>query len=119
MRLPRARRGEIGVGLVVADGLHGAADPHLPAQRLPVEAHRGLPGGEDLPALAALEIRVEDEALRVEALEQHHAHVGQAIRIDGRQRDAVRVVRLGEGGFLQPGAEKLQGLVGLGEVTSC
>ena len=99
-------RGEIGVGLGGADLRHRPAHPHLLPEALPVEAERRLGVGEQLPPLGALEIGEEDEPRRVEALEQHHPHVGQPVAVDGGERHRVGVVGLGGLRRLKPFAEK-------------
>ena len=79
-------RGEVGIGLRVVDDFDLALDPHLHAQHhaRPVEQQRGVRIGLQLAALAAVEVRVEDEAARVVRLQQHGARGGAALRIGGR-----------------------------------
>ena len=72
---------------------------------------------KDFAPLRALEIRVEDEAALVEPLEQNHPDIRHAVRVDGRQRHAVRVVGLALGGVVQPFGEQPERLGALGEVT--
>src|SRR5688572_1867581 len=55
-------RGEIGIRLGIAHLFDRTPDAHLAAQRLPVEAQRGLARRKQLHALLALHIGVEDEA---------------------------------------------------------
>ena len=113
-RGPRAGR-VIGIRLGIADGLdrrprRAPTGPgifqwkHSAALRI---------GGEFL-ALAALEVGVEHEAARIDALEQHHPRRGKAIRRGGRQADRVRVVRLGRRGLGHPGLEQGDRVVGGG-----
>ena len=53
--------------------------------------HRGLGIGGEFAPLLALLVGVEDEAAFVEALEQHHAHIRQAVGPDGCQRHRVGI----------------------------
>ena len=82
-----------------------------------MQHERGLGPGLELGALRAFGVRVEDEAARVGRLDQHHAHVRQAVRIDGGERRGVRIARLACLGCLEPGVEKPKRLVGLHKVT--
>ena len=73
-------RVEVRERLLVADALDRALDAHLAALQLPVQ-RRGRPGVRvELGGLAALAVRVEDEAARVVPLEQHHPHRGHPVR---------------------------------------
>src|SRR5205085_434834 len=65
---------EVSVGFLVRDGRHTALNAHLALQWLPVKAHRCLSAREELASLPALVVRVEDEALFVDALQQENAH---------------------------------------------
>src|SRR5262249_13890145 len=88
IRGPRAQAraavagGETGVGFGGADRLDGAAHADLPAQAFPMETERGLGVGLKLPSLRTLRVRIEGEAARIDILKQHHAHVGETVRID-------------------------------------
>ncbi len=62
--------------------------------------------GEELVALGALEVRVEHEARRIRRLEQHHANVGKAVFVHGRERHGGRIVDLRRRRILQPFAEQ-------------
>jgi len=66
----------------------------------------GVGVGRQLPALGAFEVGVEDEAGRIDVLEQHHANVGQPVRVGGGQRHGVGVVGLLRAGLLQPFGEE-------------
>src|SRR5215208_79307 len=79
--------GEVGVRLGVAHLLDASFHAHLQLQRLPVEAHRRPRVRQQLPALAALVVRVEDEALLIGALEQQHADRRLAIGVHRAQRE--------------------------------
>ena len=59
--------------------MHLALDAYLPAKRLPVKAEGCVAVCPDLAALAALGIRKEAEAFRLDLLNQHHAHTGYGI----------------------------------------
>ena len=79
---------------------------------------RSLGVAGELAALLALRIGIENEAALVEALEQHHAGVGQAVGVDGGERHGGGIARLALGRLLEPGGEQLQRLVGLSEITA-
>ncbi len=103
-------RGEIGVGLGVADRRDRPANPHLPPQGLPVEQQGRRRMRRQLAALGALQVGEEDEAVGIDALEQHHPHVGHAGLVHRGQGHGVAVVGLGLMGRLQPGLEQRQGI---------
>src|SRR5882724_6579017 len=105
----RPRR-EIGVGLFRGHLLHGPFDTHLALRGFPVKAERRLRMGQQLSALAALVVGVEDESAVIHALEQHHPQRGHAVRPDGGQRHRVRLVRLLVGCGLEPLVELLEGV---------
>jgi hypothetical protein len=109
--------GEIAVRLIRRDRLDTSAQPDLALQRLPIERQRRLRRCAQFPALHAVDVRVEDEAALVEALQQDHARIGQSVAIDGRQRHGVRIDRLRPFGLGEPGREQAQRLIGRGEVT--
>ena len=90
----------------------------LTLQRFPIKRQRRLRRAVKLVRLHAAEVGIEHEAALIEAFEQHHAHIGQAVGIDGRHRHGVGIDRLGALGFGEPGGEQAHGLVGLGEVTA-
>ena len=69
-------------------------------------------------AFDAAEVGVEHEAALIEALQQHHPHIGQAVGIDGRERHGVGVDRFGALGLGKPSRKQPQRLVGLGKVTA-
>ena len=54
----------------------------------------------------------------VEALQEDHAHVGQAVGVDGGERHGVRIVRLGRLRLAKPFGEQRQGFGGIGEVIT-
>ena len=78
---------------------------------LPVEAQRGMRLAQQLAALGAFEIGVEDEAARVGVLQQHHAHIRAAFGVDAGNRHRVRFIGLGFAGFFHPGVEQRHGIV--------
>jgi hypothetical protein len=63
--------------------------------------------GQQVLALAALMVGVEDEARRVEALEEDHAHGRRAVRSHGGQAERRRIVGFALVGFGVPRGEKL------------
>jgi hypothetical protein len=75
-----------------------------------VEEQCGLRVLGEVPALAALEIRIEDEAALVEALEQHHARRRPARCVGRREGHGVGVIGLARLGLLQPRGEAREGL---------
>ena len=83
-----------------------------------MEQQRALMGGVQLPSLLTVDIRVEDESAFIEALHQHHAHVGQSVGIDGGERHCGRVAWLACFCLLEPGGKQPQRLVGLREITA-
>src|SRR5262249_37715582 len=85
---------EIGVGFGVGDALDLALDPHLAPQRLPMEAESRLLLAADLSTLPALILGVEDEALVVMALQQHHADRRHPVGADSRQGHGIGIVGL-------------------------
>src|SRR5215471_8573714 len=75
--LGRARAAcEIGVGLCRAHACHCAAQADLAAQGFPVKSKAGPGVCGQFAALPAAVVGIEHEAALVEALEQHHAHIG-------------------------------------------
>ncbi len=76
---------EIGVALGVAHALDGAFDADLFFAFRPVETERrdGLP--VELVTLAAMSVRIENEAARVERLEEDDARARAAVRVDRRE----------------------------------
>ena len=75
--------------------------------------------GCQFPALGAPGVGEEDEAALVQPLQQHHAGIGKAILVHGRQRHGVRIVGLGLAGLLQPLGEKTEWFGRFGEITGC
>ena len=89
----RAAR-EIRVRLLRRDATHRSFGPHLFIQPRPVERNRRLRIGLQVGRLAALVIRVEDEAPGVEPMQQHDAHGGTArVAIGSRERQRRMVGR--------------------------
>jgi hypothetical protein len=92
LALPRAA-GEVGVGLGGVDRRDLALDADLASQAFPVEQQRRLGGRQQLPALAALIVGVEHEALGVIALQQHHPAGRHAVLAHGGQGHGGGIVR--------------------------
>ena len=79
--------------------------PRSPPRRAPGPAPGGAAtssestgppsGAQQFLALLALEIRVEDKTALIDALQQHHADIGQAFLIDGGERHGVGVIGFG------------------------
>src|SRR5215471_15837553 len=113
---PRAGR-EIGVRLSVVDDFDAAAQAHLAAERLPVKGERGSRVEAEFPPFLAVSIGVEHQTALVETLEQHHPHVRQPVRIDGRDRHCVGVDRLRSCRLLEPRREKREGIFRTPEIT--
>ena len=97
-----------GGGFGVGHMFDRALDPHLPAQGLPVEEQRRARVLGELPPLGALLVRIEDEAARPMALEQHHAHSRSAVRIGGRKRHGFGLVRLPRACLGEPVVEQCE-----------
>src|SRR5436190_12774527 len=96
---------DIALGLLPRGGSHRSLDPHLAAERLPMEEHRGARVGLELARLAAHVVGEEDEALLVGALEQHHPRGGRAVRRRRRDRHRLGQLHPGGAGLLEPGLE--------------
>src|SRR5207244_12619129 len=79
---PRPRR-EVGLRLLTGDSLDPPLDPHLAAERIPVEEKRRARIRVEFGCLTADVSREEDEAVFVGALEQHHPHRARAVRPRG------------------------------------
>jgi hypothetical protein len=62
-------------------------------------------------------VRIEHEAGRVGALQEHHADVRHSVLVDGRERHRVRVVGLAPLRIAEPFGEEGEGVVMLAEVT--
>ncbi len=62
--------------------------------------------GSELLALCALQVGVEDKAVRIRTLQQDHPRVRHAVRVDRRQGHGVGIVGLALRGLLQPGVEQ-------------
>jgi hydroxyacylglutathione hydrolase len=90
---PRARR-EVRVGFLVAHGSDASLDPNLALQRRPVKIHRGAAIGRELPPLAALEIRVKDEAALLDGFEQQYPDGRLTVFRGRRQRKGGRIGHL-------------------------
>src|SRR5664280_1569214 len=75
--------GEVGVGLLCASPVGRSLDPHLAAQRLPVEQEGGMGVLGQLMALGAVVVGEERESIDAPGLEQHHAHRRTALGIGG------------------------------------
>ena len=67
--------------------------------------------------LGAVEIRIEDEASFIEALQQHHADIRKAVSAGGRERHRVRIVWLRARGLLHPKREQCEWFGFGGEIT--
>lgn len=107
----------IGVGLGLAHRLHGAAQPHLPAQRFPVKQGSRLHIGGELATLGALGVGVEDEALRAPFLHQHHARVRQTVGVGGGDAHGLRIVDFLLLRLLEPLPEQGEGFDSVDKVT--
>ena len=78
-----------------------------------MEAKGRLHVGGEFVALVGFGIGIEDEAVLVETLQQHHAHIGHSVRI-GRWPAPWRwVVRLARLRLLQPFGEERERRRGL------
>src|SRR5262249_34763608 len=81
-RAPR----KIGLRFRILHPVQGATQSHLPVERFPMKKQRAFVVSIQFPALLAVDIGIEHEALLAEALHKHHADVGQAVLVDGGQR---------------------------------
>ena len=88
--------------------LDRAADPHLAAELPPVaQQHRARIGAE-LLALGALAVGEEHEAVASGSAHHHHAGVGHAVGVRGRQRHRLRQHRAGSARVGQPAVEQFE-----------
>ena len=76
------------------DALDRAFNPHLAAQRLPMEQQGALGLPASSRGLAAFRFGVKHEAVRAMLLQQHHPHRRVAGRIGGGERHRFGVVGL-------------------------
>ncbi len=84
-----------------------------------METHGRFFLAEDLLSLLAFKIRVENKAAIVDAFQQHHAHIRQAIFVHGGKRNRVRIVDFGSRCVLQPFGKKRERFIFFREVTGC
>jgi len=77
-----------------------------------MEAKGGMGVGLQLLALAAFQVGIEDEALLVGPLQQHHAQRRMPLGIDGGQGHGVGIVRLLLFGFGHPFVEMVDRVFG-------
>jgi hypothetical protein len=108
---------EIGVGFGVRHRRYGAADADLAVERLPVKGEGCLGVGSQFLTLPAFVVRIEDEAVLVEPLEQDHPDVRQPVAVDGSQGHGVRIVRLAAARVLEPCGKKAKRFRTFGEIT--
>jgi hypothetical protein len=105
---PRAR-GEVPVGVDVVEVADEALEPDLPVARLlPPEGRRGARVLAQLPALVAVFVAEELQAVRVALFQQHHAAVRRQVPAAGRQRHAVGLGDPGGSRRAEPDVEQLQ-----------
>ena len=64
---------EIRIGLFICNFRHSAFDSYLNLQRRPMKTERSLGVREEMPALAALIVGVENESTLIERLEQNNS----------------------------------------------
>src|SRR5919204_3220393 len=72
-------RVEVRVALFSRNALDGSFDSHLASERIPVEEQCRARVASELVTLPALVTGVEDEAVGVESLQEHHAHGRSAV----------------------------------------
>ena len=82
-----------------------------------MEQRRRFHVGGEFAALGAFRITIKNKAAGVETLEQHHAHIGQAIGIRRGERHRIRVVRFGLFGLGKPGGKERERVFSFGKVT--
>src|SRR5689334_8342344 len=88
LRRPRTLA-EVVVGLLRADALGAPFDANLPLELRPEEDQRDARVRADVATLAAVVVRMEDEAPRVDGLQQHDPRSGLPVGIDGRERHRI------------------------------
>ena len=102
--------GEVGVGLGVGHALDRAADAHLAAEGIPVEAELGAGIGLEVGGLGALQVGIEDEAALVGVLEQHHAHRGAPPGVGRGQGHGGGLLQAAPLRVVEPGLELDEGI---------
>ena len=80
---PRGRVAKYAAASSGPVGVTGAAHPDLPEHGVPEQDQRGVRVRRELLALGGAGVRVEGQAARGQALEQHGARVRQAVGVDG------------------------------------
>ena len=90
---PLTRR-EIRIRFGRTDGLDPTIDPHLAPEFRPVQAERRARIGAQVVGLRAFKIGVEDKAVRIGVLEQHHPHARATADIGGGQSHRRGIVLL-------------------------
>lgn len=107
---------EVRGGLVAAGTPGRAGDDDLAGHRVPGEEQGDVRVLRQLPGLAGVVVRVEDETLLVVLLEQHRARTGPPLGVrrgdDHRVRLVHRAVHGGLRGLLEPTGELVHGMRG-------
>src|ERR1700733_14624239 len=107
----------VGERFLTRGALDRALDSYLAPERLPVEEERGAGVGGQLPALAALVVRVEDEAGGVGVLEEHHPDRWRAVGRCGGERHRLGLRDAYLRRLLEPALELTQ-RIGIGALLA-
>ena len=102
--------GEIRIGLGFGNAGDVPFDAHLAAEGIPVQKQRRAWIRLELLALPARRVRVEDDALLVELLQEHHAHRGCTVHRRRRERARLRHSHR-DGGVGEPAQERRERIV--------
>src|SRR3954471_12236187 len=106
--MPAWARAEILLRFLPRDLSDSSADSHLTFPLGPVEQECGARIRPQFGALAALIVRVENEAVLPEALQQHNPCIRRAFSRCRRKRHRVWLGVAGSAGLLKPYFELLQ-----------
>ena len=101
---------EIGVGLRRADLLHPPLDPHLAFMLTPIEEERRTWITLHVHRFAAVVVRVENESIRIERSQQHHAGTDR-VAAHGRQAHRMWFMETVVFSILQPCSEQDDGII--------
>ena len=94
--------GKVRVCFVVFDGLDASLDAHLSQHALPMEEGCNPRITEQGFPLAALVVRIKDEASLIVVFKENHSQRWRTIWVDGGNGHGVWVIRLVSFGQLEP-----------------
>jgi len=97
--------------LLLAYALDAAFDANLPSQGMPVEHERSLRVSLELATFPALVVRVEDEAVLVDAMQEDDPGGGPSVRIRSRQSHRLGHRQAKSPSLVEPCSELLHRIV--------